>query len=108
LYVFESVADMVAFVRTDSDNDLVDHPAWKALLAAHAHKFEPTEDREFDLVAVEELVAEKPTEEAVNSLAATLAIVSSIGSVCELPPVSKFFNGNPTLGTVSGGFEHFT
>ncbi|OBA78209.1 primosomal protein [Mycobacterium sp. 1164966.3] len=108
LYAFETIADLVAFVRTDSDNDLVDHPAWKALTAAHAHKFEPTEDREFDLVAVEELVAEKPTEESVNSLAGTLAIVSSIGSVCELPAVSKFFNGNPTLGTVSGGVEHFT
>ncbi|OYV24257.1 MAG: primosomal protein, partial [Mycobacterium sp. 20-66-4] len=36
-----------------------------------------------------------------------LAIVSSIGSVCELPAVSKFFNGNPTLGTVSGGSEQF-
>jgi hypothetical protein len=34
--------------------------------------------------------------------------VSSIGAVCELAPVSKFFNGNPNLGTVSGGIDHFT
>jgi hypothetical protein len=108
LYGFETVADLVAFVRSDSDNDLVDHPAWKDLTAAHARKFEPSEDHKFDLVAVEEVVAEKPTEESVNSLAATLAIVSSIGSVCELPAVSKFFNGNPSLGTVSGGFGQFT
>jgi hypothetical protein len=108
LYGFETVADLVAFVRTDSDNDLVDHPAWKELTTAHAHKFEPSDDRNFDLVAVEELVAEKPTAESVNSLAATLAIVSSIGSVCELPAVSKFFNGNPSLGTVSGGVGQFT
>src|SRR6185312_2055300 len=108
LYAFETVADLVAFVRTDSDNDLVDHPAWTDLTAAHAHKFEPSDDRKFDLVAVEEVVAEKPTEESVTSLAATLAIVSSIGSGCELPAVAKFFNGNPTLGTVSGGVEQFT
>ncbi|MGZ4527861.1 MAG: primosomal protein, partial [Mycobacterium sp.] len=54
------------------------------------------------------LVAEKPTEESVTGLARTLALVSSIGSVCELAAVSKFFNGNPTLGTVSGGIDHFT
>ncbi|OBH78361.1 primosomal protein [Mycobacterium scrofulaceum] len=108
LYVFSSVADLVAFVRSDTDNDLVDHPAWKDLTAAHAHKFEPAEDRQFDLVAVEELVSEKPTEESVTGLARTLSLVSSIGSVCELPAVSKFFNGNPTLGTVSGGIDHFT
>jgi len=31
LYGFESVADLVAFVRTDTDNDLADHPSWEAL-----------------------------------------------------------------------------
>ncbi|MCV7409324.1 primosomal protein [Mycobacterium florentinum] len=108
LYVFESVADLVAFVRSGAENDLTDHPAWKELTTAHAHRFEPTEAKQFDLVAVEELVAEKPTEESVTALAGALAIVSSIGSVCELAAVSKFFNGNPTLGAVSGGIDHFT
>ena len=108
LYAFDTVADLIAFVRSDSDHDLVDHPAWKELTSAHAHSLDPADDRKFDLVAVEELVAEKPTEESVTALAAALAIVSSIGSVCELPAVSKFFNGNPTLGTVSGGIEYFT
>jgi hypothetical protein len=108
LFVFESVADLVAFVRSDTDNDLVDHPAWKELSSGHAHTFEPADDKRFDLVAVEELVSEKPTEESVAALAAALAIVSSVGSVCELAAVSKFFNGNPSLGTVSGGIDHFS
>ncbi len=108
LFAFAAVPDLVAFVRTDSDNDLVDHPAWKDLTSAHAHDLDPAKDRQFDLVAVEELVAEKPTEESVTALAGALAIVSSIGSVCELPAVSKFFNGNPTLGTVSGGIDGFS
>ncbi|OBH06603.1 MULTISPECIES: primosomal protein [unclassified Mycobacterium] len=108
LYAFETVADLVAFVRTDDDNDLVDHPAWQDLTSAHAHRFEPADDKQFDLVAVEELVSEKPTEESVTALAGTLAIVSSIGSVCELAAVAKFFNGNPSLGTVAGGIDTFT
>jgi hypothetical protein len=108
LYAFDTVADLVAFVRTDTDNDLVDHPAWTDLTSAHAHKLDPADDKQFDLVVVEELVSEKPTEESVNSLAAALAIVSSIGSVCELPAVAKFFNGNPNLGTVAGGIDTFT
>ena len=108
LYAFEAVPDLVAFVRSDTDNDLADHPAWPDLTSAHAHKFEPAEDRQFDLVVVEDLVSEKPTEKSVTALAATLAIVSSIGSVCELATVSKFFNGNPNLGTVAGGIDHFT
>jgi hypothetical protein len=107
LYAFESVAELVAFVRTDTDNDLADHPGWQELTSAHAHAFEPGEDRQFDLVVVEELVSAKPTEESVNALAGALAIVSSIGSVCELAAVSKFFNGNPNLGTVAGGIDTF-
>lgn len=108
LYTFETPADLVAFVRTSTDNDLVDHPAWKELTEANAHKLEPAVDKHFDLVAVEEVVSDKPTEESVALLANALAIVSSIGSVCELPTVMKFFNGNPTLGTLSGGIGHFT
>ena len=38
LYAFASVADLVAFVRTNTDNDLADHPAWQALIEANAHR----------------------------------------------------------------------
>ena len=108
LYAFQTPADLVAFVRTNTDNDLVDHPGWKGLTEANAHKLAPADDKQFDLIAVEEVVSEKPTKESVTALANSLAIVSSIGSVCELPTVMKFFNGNPTLGTLTGGIGHFT
>ncbi|MFV0493606.1 primosomal protein [Mycobacterium sp.] len=108
LFVFDSVADLVAFVRGGADSDLTDHPGWDSITEAGAHALDPADDQRFDLVAVEELLAEKPTEESVAALARILAIVSSIGSVCELTAISKFFNGNPTLGTVSGGIGHFT
>jgi hypothetical protein len=107
LYAFESVADLVAFVRTNSDNDLADHPAWQGLTEANAHTFDPPEERQYDLVSLQELVAEKPSEETIKELHRTLAIVSSIGGVCEMPAVTKFFNGNPVLGTVGGGLEAF-
>ena len=108
LFAFESVADLAAFVRTNSDNDLTDHPAWEATTKANAHKLEPTDDHYADLIAVEEMLAEKPTEAAVSAIANTLAVVSSIGAVCELPAVTRFFNGNPNLGLVTGGIEQFT
>jgi len=108
LYAFESVADLTAFARTDTDNDLTDHPGWHRLTQANAHKLQPGPDRQADLIGVAELLADKPTEASVDSLANTLAVVSSIGSVCELPTVTRFFNGNPTLGLVTGGVEQFT
>src|SRR5918996_3843918 len=107
LYAFESVADLAAFVRTNTDNDLTDHPAWENLTTASVHRFDPPEDRQFDLIGVQELVAEKPTEDSLTTLHRTLAIVSSIGSICELPSVTKFFNGNPVLGSVGAGIDSF-
>ena len=107
LYGFESVADLVAFVRTDSDNDLTDHPSWEALTSSNAHRFDPPEERQYDLIGVQELVAEKPSEDSVATLHRTLAIVSSVGSVCELPAVTKFFNGNPVLGSLGAGIDTF-
>jgi hypothetical protein len=108
LYVFDSVADLVAFVRTNTDNDIVDHPAWEKLTEANAHALNPTEDHTHDLAAFEEILANKPTAETVDELHRALAVVSSIGTVCELPSVTKFFNGNPVLGTVGGGVEVFS
>jgi len=108
LYGFESAADLVAFVRTNSDNDLTDHPAWEALTQANAHSFDPPEERRYDLIGVQELLSEKPTEESVSTLHRTLAIVSSIGSVCELSTVTKFFNGNPVLGSLGAGIDTFS
>jgi hypothetical protein len=107
LYGFESVADLVAFVRTNSDNDLTDHPAWTELTQSSAHRLDPSEERQHDLIGVPELAAEKPTEESVGTLLHALAVVQAVGSVCDLPVVSKFFNGNPVLGSLGGGLEAF-
>lgn len=107
LYAFESAADLVAFVRSGAENDLSDHPAWEALTEANAHKLNPSEDRQHDLIGVPELVAEKPTEESVATLLGALTLVQAIGSVCDLTSVAKFFNGNPVLGSLGGGIDAF-
>jgi len=107
LFVFNSVADLTAFVRSGQDNDLSDHPAWEKLVRANAHRLQPADGDTADLIAVHELLAEKPTEEAVRAVALTLSVVASIGSVCELPTVMRFFNGNPNLGLISGGIDQF-
>lgn len=108
LYAFESVADLVAFVRTNKDNDLVDHPAWDKLTEANAHRLDPVEEHQCDVIGVPEIVAEKASDDAVRQLHRTLAIVSSLGSVCELPAVTRFFNGNPVLGALGGGIDAFS
>ncbi|MEB3069943.1 protein export chaperone SatS [[Mycobacterium] vasticus] len=108
LYGFTSAADLVAFVRTNTDNDLADHPGWQALTEANAHRLNPRGSRRYDLIAVEELLGDKPSEKSVRTVADAMEIVSAIGSVCDLTAVTKFFNGNPSLGTLTGGIDNFS
>ncbi|MFE3545072.1 primosomal protein [Nocardia sp. NPDC059177] len=107
LYGFESVAELAAFIRTNSDNDLVDHPSWAVIAGLSAAELEPEENFSFDLVAVPELAAGDPDVEVVGELEDTLAMVRNIGEVCELDVVTEFFGNNPVLDTLAGGVRTF-
>lgn len=107
LYGFESVAELAAFIRTNSDNDLVDHPAWKVIVGLSAAELEPEEQFVFDLVGVPELAADDPDPEVVSELEETLDMVRTIGDVCELDTVTKFFGSHPVLGALPGGVAAF-
>ncbi|MGL6233762.1 MAG: primosomal protein [Segniliparus sp.] len=97
LYVFPSVAALVAFVRAENDHDLTDHPSWEALAGLSAEDFIPSEDRVFDLVNLPELVAEDPTDESLAEVGDIFELTSSIGEVCEVGVVDKFFTKHPVL-----------
>ncbi|MGB6245380.1 MULTISPECIES: primosomal protein [Gordonia] len=107
LYALPSVAALVAFVRTDDDNDLVDHPAWETIKQVQAAELAPDDKHSYDLIGVPELAAEDPKPEVLAELEDALEIVRIIGEVCELTPVTKFFNGNPILGAVTVGTTNF-
>ncbi|MBF6168250.1 primosomal protein [Streptomyces gardneri] len=107
LYGFESVAELAAFIRTSSDNDLIDHPAWKVVAGLSAVELEPEENFTFDLVAVPELAAGDPDVDTVAELEDTLGMVRNIGEVCELETVTKFFGSHPVLGALPGGVSAF-
>ncbi|WP_278265056.1 primosomal protein [Nocardia sp. AG03] len=107
LYGFESVAELAAFIRTNSDNDLVEHPSWAVIAGLSAAELEPEENFSFDLVAVPELAAGDPDVEVVGELEDTLAMVRNIGEVCELDVVTKFFGDNPVLETLAGGVHTY-
>lgn len=99
LYGFPSVAHLVAFVRANNDNDLVEHPAWPVVSKLAAVEFEPDEAHAFDLIGVPELVAGDLEPVFVSELQDTFDIVSILGDVCELDVVTKFFE-RPEVDTV--------
>ncbi len=107
LYGFHSVAELVAFIRSGTDNDLDEHPAWNTVVGLKADELEPAEGKSYDLIAVPELASEDPTPDVIAKLEDVLEIVRIIGEVCELTAITKFFNGNPILGAVTTGTRNF-
>ncbi len=107
LFGFRSIAELAAFIRSDSDNDLVDHPAWRIVASLSAAELEPDENHTFDLVGVPELAAGDPDAEAITELEDTLDMARTIGDVCELDTVTTFFDANPILGTLPSGMSAF-
>ncbi|QCQ92074.1 primosomal protein [Rhodococcus sp. SGAir0479] len=107
LYGFGSVAALAAFLRTDDDNDLVEHPSWPVFSKLAAPELEPEEDDSFDLIGVPELAAGDPEPLTIAELDATLDMVRSIGEVCDLEPVVKFFENHPEIGYLRGGVDQF-
>ncbi|WP_132993935.1 primosomal protein [Gordonia zhaorongruii] len=107
LYALNSVAELAAFVRSDADNDLDDHPAWETIKKLQADELVPDERRSYDLIGVPELAAEDPKPDVVAELEDALEIVRILGEVCDLETTTKFFTGNPILGAVAVGTNNF-
>ncbi len=107
LYGFASVAELAAFIRTSDDHDLVDHPAWKVVGGLSAAQLEPEEHHIFDLVGVPELAAGDPDPDSLGELEETLEMARTIGEVCELDVVTKFFGSHPVLGALPSGMSAF-
>ena len=107
LYGFPSVAALAAFIRTNDDNDLVEHPAWGVVSKLAAPELEPEENFAFDLIGVPELVAGDPEALTLSELVSTFDMVRNIGEVCDLEQVVKFFENHPEIAYLRSGVDEF-
>ena len=107
LYAFDTTAELLALVRSGAEHDLQDHPSWDEFASSDVLAFRASDENCFDLVGVLELLGDKPTESSVDEIDQSFSIARSIGEVCELDTVTKFFNGNPVLASVTHGMDEF-
>lgn len=107
LYGFSGPAELGAFIRSGAPNDLDDHPSWEYTAKSSIIEFDPDDDHSYDLVGVPELLAENPTEDSVLELDDCFNMVRTIGSICDLAEIEKFFQKHGELGATSGGVDNF-
>jgi len=89
LYGFPDVPHLAAFVRSDAEHDLSDHPAWPVVQELSVEELSPTDTQQYDVIGVPELVAERPDNWSIAELAEITAVVRSLASVCGLDVVHE-------------------
>jgi hypothetical protein len=108
LYVFPGAAALAAFVRTEADHDLSDHPAWSVVPGLAASELTPDDAHSYDLVGVPELLADEPDSWTVRELDEIVAVVRSIAEVCELDGVAEVLAASRGFGELPRGTLPFT
>ena len=103
LFVFPEVAQLAAFVRTATDHDLVDHPAWSVVPDLSVAELTPEETRRYDVVGVPEILAEEADQWTIGELAEVVDMVRSIAEVCELDAVTEVLDSAPAFGMLRQG-----
>ena len=108
LYVFPTPAHLAAFIRTNDEHDLIDHPEWEAASDAMTDELLPDDDHRFDIVGVPELVAETPDIWTLADLADTVAILHSLADVCDLTVIDDVLAASDGFALLSAGEQAFT
>jgi hypothetical protein len=103
LFAFPTVPHLAAFVRTATEHDLVDHPAWSVVPDLTVAELTPEDTQRYDVVGVPELVAGEVDTWTVGELAEITAMVRSIADVCELDEVTAVLDAAPAFGLLSQG-----
>jgi hypothetical protein len=103
LFAFPEVAQLAAFVRTATEHDLTDHPAWSLVPDLTVPELTPQETRRYDIVGVPELVAENADTWTISELAEITDIVRSLAEVCELDGVLEVLGAAPGFALLHQG-----
>jgi len=107
LYTFEDAAQLAAYVRTATEHDLIDHPAWRIVPQLAVDELVPDQTQRYDLVGVPELVAGDPDTWTVGDLADVLGMVRSLADVCDLEDVRSVLDAAPGFALTEQGAVAF-
>lgn len=107
LYVLPDAAHLAAFIRSDAEHDLLDHPSWPHARRALADELIPDDDHLFDIVGIPELVAAPPNVWSLAELADTVAILHSIAEVCDLGVIDEVLSSSAGFAAASEGQSAF-
>lgn len=107
LYGFESVAELAAFIRTDTGHDLYDHPSWPVFEELSANQFTPEEEDRYDLTRVPRVAAAPPTFATTRFLDDCITLVFALGDVCDAENITDYLEKHGEFDLLGSGDAPF-
>ena len=105
---FNSPAELLCFVESDTKHDLLDHPQWDQFAGRDADRVTPAERDEYDLIGMPEALAGRPSHQNVSTVARNLEIASALADVAGAEHTTIFFASHSILRNVSRGADHYS
>ena len=107
IFVFPDAAHLAAFIRTETEHDLTDHPQWEEFVKLHVDELTADDDHTFDIVGVPDLVSEVADIWALAELSDTVAILRSLAEVCDLPTIEQVLDSAEGFSVLNLGEQAF-
>lgn len=108
VFVFDSPAGLLAFLESEAPHDLSAHPKWEAFNQGPADRVVPREKEFYDVIGAPALLAERPSYENVQHVAAAVRMARSLGEVAAAEDAIVFFASHSILGNLERGAEHYS
>ncbi|WP_165164537.1 hypothetical protein [Corynebacterium qintianiae] len=105
--VFNTPADLLAYLDSGAAHDLTDHPRWALFSAQGDDRVVPDEKNYYDIVGAPAFLAGRPSHENVAKLSKVFQISRSLADVSAAEQAQIFFASHSVLGNVARGSEHF-
>lgn len=108
VYLFNSPAEVLAYLNQGTKHDLVDHPKWKAFAQEGPLRVVPKANDTYDVIGAPDFLAGRPSYENVKGTDRAFSIARSLGEVCGVETVQSFFASYSILGNTKRGSDHFS
>ncbi len=106
--VFKSPAELHAFITTNNDHVLSDHPDWAALKEDAASRLGENQIQEISLIDTPIDLSGRPSYENVRDVTRAFTLLQSIGGVAGIESINTWFGSYSMLQNIHRGTEHYS
>ncbi|MDK8896524.1 hypothetical protein QP999_01040 [Corynebacterium sp. MSK004] len=105
--LFNTEAEMLCFLESDTKHDLLDHPKWEVFNSQAADRVVPEKKHVYDLIGMPKHLAGRPSYENVSTVARCLEITQALAEVGAAEHTVIFFASHSILRNPARGADHY-